>query len=601
MKYIKPLVFYGVALFIGCISFIAFNNSLIIGAVMTASFLIIILSTVDIKFSALIISFFILGIVSSYTYYNFEISSNIINLRLTKYNEFYSTGKFCGRNVLLKGKLNKEDEGLNIIIKGKFEENRDYEGGIIGTFYVDDAVRGNNDLISYTSIFKKKLYNKFVSYLGEKRSALIMSLCYGEASYLSDAQKADFKKLGVIHAISVSGFHMAIIYKMLEGVFGIGTSIFVSFLYVLFTGIQPATLRAFLMIFILKMSKKLFKNYDALSALSLSAIIILTLKPYYCLDLGFILSYLSTLGILLYYNRIRRFLYSLPDMLNESISLTLSAQVFSMPYAALALKNLSFGFIPGNIILLPIYTVLVLIGNAALIFYKIDFIFRLLCKVIELVNLVLDGATYLLLFITPAIVYLSFFESSCLLIIIICFILTKRGMSKLKPLPMLVLLFIIINNYKVFPNIEYIDLGASDGVVIDYKFNRILIANDGDNITNNIKTINNKYNFTKVIKNYKEGITVKIDNKFYVKTYPSTGNQTGVLNLVVSSNNKKTIFTRNTQNFVDIDLKKYDIIVLPQKKYYFSKSVTINNLKGTSYDIVFDKVYPSFTISKGKE
>lgn len=601
MKLNKPLVFYGIALFIGCISYIAFNNSLLIGAVIAASFLIIILTTVDIKFSILILSFSIIGIVSSYFYYSIDINSNIINVRLIKYNEFYSTGKFNGRNVLLKGDLNKSDEGFNFIIKGKFEPNRDYTRGFIGTIYIDEKVREKNDYISYTSTFKKNLYNKFVNNLGEEKAALIMSLCFGEANYLSDTQKNDFKKLGVIHAISVSGFHMAIIYKLLEGVLGIGASIFVSFFYVLFTGAQPATLRAFIMIFTLKMSKKVFKNYDALSALSLSGIIILTLKPYYCLDLGFILSYLSTLGILLFYNKIRRALYSLPNMLNESVSLTLSAQVYSMPYAALTLQNFSFGFIPGNIILLPIYTVLVLVGNIALIFYRIEFIFGILCKILGLFILVMDGASFILLMITPAVVYLNIFEASCLLILILCFILIKRGMTKLKIVPLFVLMLLLLNRYKFFPNIEYVDLGASDGVIIEYKYNRILISNDGENILDNIKAINSKFNFTKVIKNNKEGIIVKIDNKFYVKTLPNLNNVAGTLNLEINSNNKKTIFTRNSQNFVDIDFKKYDIIVLPQKRYYFSKNVTINNLKTISYDIVFNKVYPSFAISKGKE
>lgn len=601
MKPTKPLVFYGTALFIGCISYIAFNNSLLIGAVLAASFLIIILSTLDIKFSILIISFFILGIVSSYTYYNIDINSNIIKVRLIKYNEYYSIGKFSGRNVLLKGNVNKNDEGFNLTIKGKFEPNRDFTRGIIGTIYIDEKTRDKSDYISNISIFKMKLYDKFVNYLGTEKGALIMSLCFGENNYLSEPQKNDFKKLGVIHAISVSGFHMAIIYKLLEGIFGIGTSILVSFLYVLFTGAQPATLRAFLMIFTLKMSKKVFKNYDALSALSLSAIFILTLKPYYCLDLGFILSYLSTLGILLYYNKVRRALYTLPSMLNESISLTLSAQVYSMPYAAFTLENLSFGFIPGNVILLPLYSVLVLIGNIALVFYKIDFVFTILSKLLGLFMLVLDGATYILLIITPAIVYLNMFESSSLLIIILCYILVKRGVSQLKPVPLLVVALLLLNNYKVFPNIEYVDLGVSDGVIIEYKYNRILISNEGENIIGNIKAINDKFNFTKVIKNSKEGIIVKIDNKFYVKTLPRLNDQAGALTLEVNSNNKRTIFTRSSQNFVDIDLTKYDIIVLPQKRYYFSKNVTINNLKSTSYDIVFDKVYPSFAISKGKE
>lgn len=600
MKLTKPLVFYGAAVYIGCITYIAFNNSLVLGAVFTASFLIIILATIDFRYSIIITAFFILGIICSQIYYSISIESSVIRVRVTKFNQFYSVGDYAGKNINLKGNLTESDEGLYLLVKGKFEAKKDFTYGSVGTFYIDELKREKPDAVGYITNFKTKLYEKFSKELGEGRAALILSLCFGDTRFLKEDQKNDFKQLGVIHAISVSGFHMAVIYKLAAGIFGIWPALAVSLMYVVFTGAQAATLRAFIMIFILKISKKVFKNYDACSSLSLSAILILILKPYYCTDLGFILSYLATLGILLFNDKIRKAIFRLPELINESLSITLSAQVFSMPFAALALNNLSFGFIPGNIILLPIYTALVILGNGALMVYKIDFLFHLLCIVIKLFMLIMDGATFLLLKLTPPMVYLNTYEGFCLLLIIVSFLLVLRGDKRFKFFPMFVFVSLLLSSYRLFPNIEFIDLGESDGIIVEYKSSRILIACDGENITQNISNINSKYKFTKVIKSKEEGIFLRFDKDFAIKTIPDSS-RGKAFSLEADLNNHKTIFTRNSSEFIDINLRRYDIIVLPQKKFYVAKLVKINNLKPISYDIVFNRVYPSFTLSGGKE
>jgi stage II sporulation protein GA (sporulation sigma-E factor processing peptidase) len=57
---------------------------------------------------------------------------------------------------------------------------------------------------------------------------------------------------------------MAVIYKVLEGLIGLKLSILVCFIYILFTGIQASTVRAFIMIFILFGKKDLFFYLKAL-------------------------------------------------------------------------------------------------------------------------------------------------------------------------------------------------------------------------------------------------------------------------------------------------------------------------------------------------
>lgn len=203
---------------------------------------------------------------------------------------------------------------------------------------------------------------------------------------------------------------------------------------------------------------------------------LLILKPYYILDIGFMLSFLATLGIILYYGKMRRFLYKLPEALNKDLSLTLSAQCFSMPYAAFTLKNFSGGFIIGNLFLVPIYSVLVIMGNAALIVAFIRPVFMFICKIINLLIIASNGATYLLLKLSPPITYFTYLEAMALVAIYICFIFAKRGFKGAKYFPICIFILILVQNYYVFPEVSYVKLVNGSGIVVRYKSDSIIFT-----------------------------------------------------------------------------------------------------------------------------
>jgi competence protein ComEC len=587
MKPNKPLVFYVVAFYIGCISYVVFTDSVLLGAVLAASFLIIILVTVDRRFSILILGFFIAGTLGTKAYYKITLLDNTETIRIAKNKDYYYVGRIKGRNVIIKGNLDNINEGDRIIAQGKFEGQVDYSGGIIGSFYVDKFKLYKADALSSLYSIRKSSFKEFEKYLGKEKAAVVMSLCFGETAYLSEEQKYDFQELGVVHAISVSGFHMAIIYKILEGIAGFKASIAISFIYMIFTGAQPATLRAFLMILALKLSKKVFRNYDSLSALSLSALIILAFRPYYVFDVGFILSYLSTLGIILYYNKIRRAFFKLPKSINESLSLTLSAQTFSMAYAGMVFNNVSFGFLLGNIILLPMYTAIVVVGNIALLFINVKYIFSLFNKLINIIILSVEGASYLLLKLTPPTSEISYTSSLAILVIVVCFLLTKKGFDKFKFVPIFVLGALMLQNYNFFPRIDYINLGGRDGIILSYKAEKVFIHNLNEQFGEG--STNTK--FTKIISNPGEELVLRLGKNYSMKMLPIKEYTNKSIGLEISAYNNKTILTRNTEDFMDVDLKKYDIIKMPKQGYYPFKGKLTNKLPKVSYTVVFTKVY----------
>ncbi len=139
----------------------------------------------------------------------------------------------------------------------------------------------------------------------------------------------------------------------------------------MFTGFKVSGIRAFSMVFIKEMSHRVHKNYDGINALCVAGSFILFIRPYEILSLGFIYSFLSTLGILLFNRKIKDYLYRLPKFLCESISLILSAQVFIIPLNLIINKKLELGFMFSNILLVSFYSLLVILG--------VIFIFLILC------------------------------------------------------------------------------------------------------------------------------------------------------------------------------------------------------------------------------
>lgn len=581
----RPLVYFSISLFMGCLSSVLIEDNLIIDAVITASFLALIFFTLNRRHFILCILFFCLGAIDIVLYFNISIGDGAINVRVEDKKDSYIVASYKDRKMYLKGNVDKLVEGENYNISGNFQNQKSYDRGIIGSFNVKNYKKNREDIVSASYKLKNKLYTEFSNALGKEDASMVMSLCFGEASYLSDKQNTEFKQLGVVHAISVSGFHMALIYKVLENIFGIYISMIISFLYVLFTGSQAATLRSFIMIFVMKLSKKLYKNYDSLSSLCFSAIILLVYKPYYILDLGYLLSYLACIGIILFNKRLNRLLFKLPDSIRDGVSLTFSAQVFSMPFAALEFKQIAYGFLLGNILLLPLYSIIVLIGNIALIVYKLEPLFKITSLILKVVLIANKGATFVLLKMTPAISNVSYIEAISMIIIFFCAILVRHGYKKWIYFPLLLLPILVFQNFYLFPEVQFYNLGTKECVLIYTGNESILLEKEEDRAA--FKTID----ASRVISN--KNTTIKLLNNYYasVELLEDSNSSTNSMDLQVISPNKKIIFTRDTSKYEHLSPNEYDIIKLPKKKYYYKKGTNLNNkLSSVRYKVIFDKV-----------
>lgn len=559
----NPLVFYCISTIIGILTYVILNCNIILSAVIAALFLGILYFNIDMKFCVLCSLFVCIGFISSYLYFNVKIPKQVtLEIRINSKNNYYGEGSYLGRNFNLNGNLSKVDVGDLVQVYGEFDKNIDYDNGIIGDLNVKKVKRVRKDIISHLYDFRRKIYEKYEKEMGKNYAGIVMSLCFGDTSNLSIEYKNNLKTLGIIHAISVSGMHIGVIYIVLERFLGIFGALIVSLLYVVFTGSLPATIRSFIMISILKLSYKVYKNYNAFASLAFSALIMLVLKPYYLLNVGFDLSYLATLGIIIFYKKVRRKMYKLPQKLNDALSVTISAQFFSVPYCLLVLNSFSGGFILGNLIIVPVYSVIVLMGNFGLFLFHFNYLFSLFCKFIEIILKSLDGIIDALLLITPSITYVTGFTGIVLIFMLVSFALYISGNKKFKYFPIVIFIAFLFQSYCFFPKISYVKIKSSSALIINYKNKTVAVMNGYNKNEKDKKEIENRFCVDKFVYNYKV-FTINKVCKVYVDCLKNNVSIYYRGNKLLQSDNNNIIYKKGYlggYGIIKIDkTEKYDL------------------------------------------
>lgn len=441
-------------------------------AIFVAScFFIILYFKIKVKLTLIILMFFIIPVINNINYYNLNIKK-VELVRIISINNYGGVGKVQKRKVYLSGKLEGLAAGDKIKVIGEFTKDENREKGILGNYTVENYKVLDKDFTKSIYEIRKNIFNNLKNKLGYRRSAIITSIAFGYTDFLDNDDEENMKNLGILHAISVSGLHMVLVYSLLKKIFGEKFSPLISFIYVIFTGGALSTIRAYIMMVASSFSIIFRKNYNPLAGLSLAGIILILYEPFSIFSLGFQLSFVATLGIILFNKDINRKLYKLSKYLRESISICISAQILTFPILAISFKEFSLGFFLGNIILIPLINGVVVIGNLLALVFKIDFIFNYLAYLGYYVTLSIDLITERLIRITPSILYINKITYIGYILILIGSYFYIKGHRRFIYFPLSIIIFIIPIIYSPYPKVEYFKEGF---VVVSNKFDKKVI------------------------------------------------------------------------------------------------------------------------------
>lgn len=193
-------------------------------------------------------------------------------------------------------------------------------------------------------------------------------LC-GDKSLVSEEYYSIFKNAGISHLLAVSGLHVGflvgIVYFILK-LFKLKNKykfIVISvilFLYNLLCGFSPSIFRASVMSLCLLLGLVLGERNDTLSNISLAGIIVLFFQPLYIYDVGFLLSFGSVLGILMFTKPISKLFdkIKLPKILSQSFAVTLAAGIGTVPAICKYFGEFAPITIFSNLVIIPLFSLM---------------------------------------------------------------------------------------------------------------------------------------------------------------------------------------------------------------------------------------------------
>ena len=256
-------------------------------------------------------------------------------------------------------------------------------------------------LLSYAIKLRKQQVAYFERTLHSTEAiALASTLILGYRADLSKETLAAYSKTGTIHALSVSGMHVGIIYIVLHaflqfmdksrGLKVCRTILIISLIwfYALLTGLSPSVLRSAFMLSTFIIGKTISRRSNSYNTMAFSAIALLIYQPLLLFDLGFQLSYLSVFGLiylqpLLY--QLVYFKYRWADKLWNYAALSIAAQVATFPLSVYYFHQFPLYFLFSNFFILLPVTLMMYLGLVMLL-GKLEFLAPLLEYTITFMN-----------------------------------------------------------------------------------------------------------------------------------------------------------------------------------------------------------------------
>jgi len=239
-------------------------------------------------------------------------------------------------------------------------------------------------------------------------AGLVGAMVLGNRGELGNKVTRDFSRVGISHMLALSGLHVTIVIgafdlilkrmemeKSLRCIF----LVLASLLYLGITGLSLSAARAVIMICSVYVAHVLWTDSDSITALFVSAVIIFAVSPAAILDVGYWMSFLATLGIILavkilsplHYKLKKKPLYvqSAVNLLTAA-SVTVAANVAVSAFLWLVFGEISIISVISNLIFSIPATLIIMLGIALLTFSWVP----LISDVIVLLLNTLSGLFY---------------------------------------------------------------------------------------------------------------------------------------------------------------------------------------------------------------
>ncbi|MEC4891823.1 MAG: ComEC/Rec2 family competence protein [Oscillatoria sp. PMC 1051.18] len=281
-----------------------------------------------------------------------------------------ATGLYPGQNLAVSGRLYQPNPAPN---PGAFDFSAYLarEGAFAG-------LSGYEVILPETEVkppwgwwkLRQRIIRAQIRWLGSPKGQLVSSMVLGRRAVDLPYDLRDrFVKAGLAHVLAASGFHVSLLLGVVLGLtarFSAKTQFVVGaitlFIYVGLTGLQASVMRAALMGFGALFALVVGKKRKPLGLLLLAAIVLLLFNPFWIRDLGFQLSFLATLGLIVTVPVVTKWLDWLPPAIAALFTVPIAASLWTLPLVIYVFHVVAPYTIPANIAAMPLVAIVSLGG-----------------------------------------------------------------------------------------------------------------------------------------------------------------------------------------------------------------------------------------------
>ncbi|MGI2909192.1 ComEC/Rec2 family competence protein [Tolypothrix sp. VBCCA 56010] len=275
-----------------------------------------------------------------------------------------ATGLSPGKQVAITGVLYKPKAASN---PGSFDFQKflKQEGAFAGLIGKQINILEEERKWGWWKI-GERIVRSLVRGLGIPEGPLVSAMVLGSKAVDLPYDIRDlFVQAGLAHALAASGFQTSLILGVVLGLtrrtrrvtqFIVGS--FALILFLSLTGFQPAVLRAVIMGFAALVALALRRKVMQLGSLLLAATLLLLYNPLWIWDLGFQLSFLATLGLIVTVPPLTQRLNWLPPAIASLIAVPLAATIWTLPVLIHVFSVVAIYSLPLNILATPFISVI---------------------------------------------------------------------------------------------------------------------------------------------------------------------------------------------------------------------------------------------------
>ena len=295
------------------------------------------------------------------------------------YIEVKKDSKFqYGDKVRLQGEFRRGSEQRNT---GGFDYQLYLKSiNIYGTLKVENYQKISSDNVSWIeksiNTIKLTIAENIEKVLEKEEEQIVKGLILGDTTVLEEELKEKFQVANISHVLAVSGMHIIYIIMGIEMVFKTWLGkrhvkyviIFGVIFYMSITGFTSSIVRAGIMGMMNILAFLVYRKNDIWTSIAISLGIILIQNPYAITGVGLQLSYLGTIGIILFNKNVKQYLDNIKwiknniqikkskriskivENLKDMISVTLSAQMMILPIMLYHFNMIGIYFVITNIL-----------------------------------------------------------------------------------------------------------------------------------------------------------------------------------------------------------------------------------------------------------